>query len=119
MPHADRDRRLAYLVEYRNRPTHKAKEQVRALARAAWLRLEKARILRDAKDRPCADCDVRYPFYVMDFDHVRGEKLFAMASCKLCHVGQTLLDEIAKCDVVCANCHRKRTYERKKDKVML
>jgi hypothetical protein len=26
---------------------------------------------------------------------------------------ETLLEEIAKCDVVCANCHRLRTYQRK------
>jgi hypothetical protein len=26
---------------------------------------------------------------------------------------ETLLQEASKCDIVCANCHRKRTYERR------
>jgi hypothetical protein len=26
---------------------------------------------------------------------------------------QTILDEMSKCDVVCANCHRERTHQRK------
>jgi hypothetical protein len=74
-------------------------------------------IIRQAKEKPCTDCGVQHPFYVMDFDHRPGEtKLFALGS-----VGarvrvslQRLLAEIAKCDVVCANCHRERTYQRKK-----
>jgi hypothetical protein len=34
-------------------------------------------VLWAAKDRPCADCQIRYPHYVMDFDHREGvEKLF-------------------------------------------
>ncbi|MBW3537660.1 MAG: hypothetical protein KY395_07850, partial [Actinobacteria bacterium] len=31
-------------------------------------------VVRRAKEQPCSDCDVRYPFYVMDFDHVEGQK---------------------------------------------
>lgn len=116
MPYADRSRRLEYLKSYRSDPTRLQQERARAAARADAKRIEKARIIRAAKNRPCADCHKRFPFYVMDFDHVRGKKLFSMASCKLHLVGQPLLDEIAKCDVVCANCHRERTYQRKKDK---
>jgi hypothetical protein len=74
------------------------------------------RLIRQAKDVPCADCGVRYPWYIMDFDHRPGEKkLFNLSIA----AGQTRLSwkqiaaEIAKCDVVCANCHRERTYQRK------
>lgn len=46
----------------------------------------------------------------MDFDHVRGSKVGNVSEM----LGSTsladLLMEIAKCDVVCANCHRLRTY---------
>lgn len=49
----------------------------------------------------------------MDFDHVRGEKKFnlAVAANKNISIAR-IQDEIAKCDVVCANCHRERTFKR-------
>jgi len=37
-------------------------------------------IINAAKSRPCADCGISYPFYVMTFDHVRGEKKFTIGS---------------------------------------
>jgi hypothetical protein len=50
---------------------------------------------------------------VLDFDHRPGtKKLFGVATGFRFGV-QTLLDEIAKCDVVCANCHRMRHVRRK------
>lgn len=66
-----------------------------------------------AKATPCADCGVSYPYYVMDFDHVRGVKKFVVAKC--CSRGlEAVKEEILKCDVVCANCHRERTHQRRK-----
>jgi hypothetical protein len=67
-------------------------------------------IINKAKDVPCKDCGKKYPFYVMDFDHVRGKKSFGIGSNVRCRVG-ILLKEIEKCEVVCANCHRIRTYK--------
>ena len=64
-----------------------------------------------AKDRPCADCHVRYPYYVMQFDH-RGEKSFTIGRTNSDTNMQALLAEIAKCDVVCANCHAERTQQK-------
>jgi hypothetical protein len=64
------------------------------------------------KERPCTDCDIPYPFYVMQFDHVRGEKQFNIGADGPSRSGEQVLEEIAKCDVVCANCHAARTYER-------
>jgi hypothetical protein len=62
---------------------------------------------------PCADCGVVYPHYVMDHDHVRGEKKFLISIAALKHYSRAKLDEeLAKCDLVCANCHRIRTYLR-------
>ena len=47
----------------------------------------------------------------MDFDHIRGKKLHNVAW--LVNVSERrLLEEIAKCDLVCANCHRIRTARR-------
>lgn len=66
-----------------------------------------------AKDVPCADCGVRYPSYVMDFDHVRGEKKFCIGHSAFQQGMKAVLAEIEKCEVVCANCHRERTHGRK------
>jgi len=69
------------------------------------------RSLREAKAVPCADCGNAYPYWVMDFDHVRGDKSFNIAGGVL--TGRARLEsEVAKCDVVCANCHRRRTWQR-------
>jgi hypothetical protein len=68
-------------------------------------------LIDNLKDVPCAECDNKYPPHVMDFDHVRGEKLFNVATNKRREL-ETTLEEISKCEVVCANCHRIRTHER-------
>jgi hypothetical protein len=47
----------------------------------------------------------------MDFDHV-GEKTGEVSSFVYTSSTERLLDEASKCDVVCANCHRERTYQR-------
>lgn len=52
----------------------------------------------------------------MDFDHIeeRGTKLYTIGSgISSMPSMQVLLDEIEKCDIVCANCHRHRTWMRK------
>lgn len=65
------------------------------------------------KRRPCADCGVQYPPVVMDFDHrPEEEKLFEVAT-NWGRRREDLAAEIAKCDVVCANCHRLRTAARR------
>lgn len=60
------------------------------------------------------DCGQRHPPCVMDFDHVRGEKVAGISTTKMMGVSVAVLEEeIAKCDVVCSNCHRIRTFVRK------
>src|SRR2546423_13858300 len=70
-------------------------------------------IARELKSRPCADCGQTFPFYVMDFDHREGEEKTAQVAMLVNAMNlQRLLAEIEKCDLVCANCHRIRTYKR-------
>jgi hypothetical protein len=70
-------------------------------------------IVIEAKQKPCADCGIQYPYYVMDFDHREGEtKNFSLFKIHGATV-KRILEEITKCDVVCANCHRKRTHQRR------
>lgn len=69
-------------------------------------------LVRSAKSRPCADCGIQYPYYVMDFDHREGAgKSFILSEAQRA-TSKSLLLEINKCDVVCANCHRERTHRR-------
>jgi hypothetical protein len=75
-------------------------------------RERKRDILRKAKDKPCMDCGVKYPPHVMDFDHVRGEKQFNIGT-NVNRGYKVVADEVAKCDVVCANCHREREFRRR------
>jgi len=63
-------------------------------------------------DLVCVDCgepDSR----VLQFDHVRGEKRANVTQMvSKGYSWETILAEIDKCDVVCANCHAKRTAQR-------
>jgi hypothetical protein len=73
---------------------------------------ERRQIVLEAKSRPCADCGVQYPYYVMDFDHRDGgSKEFALNSIQRV-TKRAVLREMTKCDVVCSNCHRERTHRR-------
>ncbi len=64
------------------------------------------------KDVPCVDCGGEFPPECMDFDHVRGEKLFEISRPSTNR--DKILEEMDKCEIVCANCHRTRTRKRKK-----
>ena len=104
-----------------NTPEHKAKDKAWRDANAGR-RLEQANVRREAarkyigriKQRPCEDCGISFPWYVMDLDHVRGDKISDVSS--MCDNGVSLRrirEEVAKCDVVCSNCHRIRTHQRR------
>jgi hypothetical protein len=58
----------------------------------------------------CMDCSIR-DFAVLEFDHrVPHDKRDDVSNLvRQYHCWPTIAKEIAKCDVVCANCHRKRT----------
>lgn len=83
------------------------------LARAVAKKQLIREYLRNAKDRPCADCGKRYPYYVMQFDHTSDDKEFTIAS--MVNFGNlpSVEREVAKCEVVCANCHMERTHQRR------
>ncbi len=70
-------------------------------------------LIRESKDKPCMDCGKTYGYWVMQFDH-REPKLkeFNIAAWNK-HNLEDIRIEIAKCDVVCANCHMDRTHMRR------
>ena len=57
------------------------------------------------------DCGINNHI-VLDFDHIKDKKYNVS---RMIHDGFTwasIKKEIAKCEIVCANCHRIRTYKR-------
>ncbi len=76
-----------------------------------------ARYLKELKEKnPCMDCKISYPYYMMDFDHVRGTKQANVAELINTLSKKRLDAEIAKFEIVCSNCHRVRTHIRKSGK---
>lgn len=75
-------------------------------------RLYTENLIRYFAEHPCVDCGETDPV-VLQFDHVRGKKLFNI-SCELGrHSWEKTMAEIAKCDVRCANCHVRVTSIRR------
>ena len=72
----------------------------------------KRRLAEYLVSHPCVDCgetDIR----VLDFDHLDSEQKRANVSKMLRSFSwRTIEVEISKCEVVCANCHRRRTSQR-------
>lgn len=64
-------------------------------------------------ERGCMDCGYRAHSVALDFDHARGRKSILLSRCSE-RYWSVVEHEIAKCDVVCANCHRVRTAQRHK-----
>lgn len=64
--------------------------------------------LADLKSAPCTDCGCCYPPPVMEHDHVRGAKLYNINASVMGR--KDLADELAKCELRCANCHRLRHH---------
>ena len=79
------------------------RKQAQALTRMRYL-------LSYFEEHPCADCD-ETDALVLEFDHLR-DKRFNINAALSYRNWRSILDEIAKCEVVCANCHRRRTARR-------
>jgi hypothetical protein len=61
----------------------------------------------------CADCGLQYPPVCMDFDHTGSDKVRDISVLVTQGASIAAIDaEIAKCELVCANCHRIRTARR-------
>jgi hypothetical protein len=85
-----------------------------ARARKQALALERTTYLLDYFEaHPCADCRESEPI-VLEFDHLDAKtKSFDIGQALPYRKWQSILEEIEKCEVVCANFHRKRTARRR------
>lgn len=66
------------------------------------------------KDNPCRQCGGSFHPVVMQFDHVRGKKVFEVNLQACTRSKEKVLKELKKCELVCANCHALRTWNKKK-----
>jgi hypothetical protein len=70
------------------------------------------------EERGCQDCRNEgypgmHPYYVLDADHVRGEKKNEISKMARECSKEEIVEELSKCDIVCANHHRIRTHKRR------
>lgn len=71
-----------------------------------------SRVMYKMLSAPCVDCNIVWHPLVMTFDHEdRATKKYVIADLKIAHPA-TFDREIAKCAVVCRNCHQIREYLR-------
>jgi hypothetical protein len=84
----------------------RTRKQLLALERTTYL-------LEYFNSNPCVDCGEEDPV-VLEFDHLDADaKSFDIGQALPYRRWQTILEEIEKCEVVCANCHRRRTARRR------
>jgi hypothetical protein len=102
----------AYHVERRQRdPAAKKKKK-----HMDYVRANKAKLLAicdRARDVPCLDCGRRFNPWQMHFDHVRGKKVADVMYLAERGRKADMLEEMSKCEVVCACCHADRTQQRR------
>ena len=96
----------AYYRRHRDR-------QIAAVTERRRRRIARNRVLvNEAKNKPCEDCGQSLPPAAMDLDHVRGPKVGDVSRLVYQAPTDVVVAEIAKCEVVCATCHRLRTLRR-------
>ncbi len=93
---------------HKNKESHKERIQKR---KENAVREAREYVWKYLSTHPCVDCGESDPI-VLEFDHIRGKKKREIAS--LAGQGYSvhaIKDEISKCVVRCANCHRRKTSE--------
>src|SRR5687767_2079081 len=98
MPYKDPAKQKAAQAEWFQKNKEKQYERNRHSERTM------AKYLREQKEKPCADCGESYPYYVMQFDHIGTDKVMEVGKLARQASMATVVAEVAKCEVVCANC---------------
>lgn len=115
MPYKSKEDQAA--ASKRHYEANKKKIKARSYARNKTQRLRNRDFVKSIKEiSKCIDCGESNPV-VLDFDHVKGEKLMNISD--MSNRGyrfETIEKEMGKCEVRCANCHRIITTKRKNEK---
>jgi hypothetical protein len=116
MPHKDPAKQKAYHAKYMKEvwyPKNKEKH-------ISFVRRNKQQVTDFIQEYKragsCADCGFsgkEHP-YVLDFDHLQGGTTNIGSWSHSVLSIKAITMEMEKCELVCANCHRKRTFKNKK-----
>lgn len=111
-PHKDPDERRAYAR--RHYAANKAVYIARSLAFNRIVRKRNRLFVDEWLDKhPCVDCGEDDPI-VLDFDHVGTDKIQNVSDMVTeCFSLAAIKKEISKCEIRCANCHRRKTHQRR------
>lgn len=94
----------------RKRAKH-PENKIKGLARAKLWRDDRRRRAIDILGGECVDCG-NVDNRVLEFDHIE-EKTNTIANLLANHTWDMVEAELSKCELVCANCHSIRTYDRR------
>lgn len=96
-----------YWQKNRARHTHK----IREVNDAAIVRNKKF-VADYLREHPCVDCS-EADIIVLQFDHLRDKKFDVSRMVRAAYSIEAIKQEILKCEVRCANCHMRKTAERR------
>lgn len=91
-------------IQYRKKNKKKLKGRRQQIRKWLW----------SLKRKPCMDCNGVFHPCAMDFDH-RDPSQKTIGISRTIYHKKRILEEIKKCDLVCANCHRLRTLRQYRD----
>lgn len=111
MPYKDKKRQKIAQAEWyqKNKDDIRAKRKVSRQEARQWVYEYKL------NNSICADCKQSFPPHILDFDHLRDKSFGISRALKFGTNLDKIKDEIEKCEIVCANCHRHRTFTRLND----
>ena len=82
------------------------------LARKKIYKAEFKQWYMDLKRGPCVDCKQTFHPAAMQWDHIGTDKVTEIGTLRNDSSRSKVLEEIKKCELVCACCHAVRTYKR-------
>ncbi len=91
---------------------HKKNRDKEQLYDKNYRKLMKQKVNKYLLQHPCIDCG-ESDIIVLEFDHVRGIKINAVSVMTQSFGWKSIRKEISKCEVRCANCHRRITHKRR------
>lgn len=102
----------------KNQAAWRKRNPVKAAETSRAQQIRRLDYLRRLKtETPCADCGLHFPYYMMEFDHVKAPPKKGNGKKKRVSINAMsfadMLVELDKCDIVCANCHSARTHFRR------
>jgi len=105
---------VKYKVRFHNKPRKPSPTIGLPKGKVGDKSLNRGRIDAIKAETPCKDCGQYHRSYVMQFDHTGDDKVANISSMVSANVTWPVIEaEIAKCELVCANCHAERTHQRR------